>query len=81
MQEIDWRDTDRVAPLLYANRFGFLNIMKRADAVVEFREEWAFRWFMRMIYIGHPAAEYMASDPKSCNYGWINGKLVKVDYA
>lgn len=80
MQERDWCGVDRVAPLHYSNRYGLINIMARADSV-PFRDEYCFRWFARMIYSDHDCRDYMLHDPKSENYGWLNGRLVKIDYA
>ena len=64
-----------LCPILWASWGGWIVIMKRADRVLSHDEYWGLS---QEVLKEH---EYFKGDDQGPNYGYLNGRLVKIDYA
>lgn len=62
------KDRDLYARILWRIPGGFLLCMKRADPLTETEYELLDK------------EKYLYAEKKPCSYGWIDGKIVAVDY-
>lgn len=90
MEELKWAtysreytNTAHLCPTLFGNMFGFYNVMCRVDPVVDVDKFWEdYHDVLDEIKISKMVAvSFMESDAKPNNFGYLNGVLVKVDYA
>jgi len=71
---------DCLCPVVYANNFGFVLMMKKASIIPLRVNHSAFCSYLENRYKNNNMKEFILSDLKPSNWGILEGKLVKVDY-
>lgn len=86
MQERDWAGfDDRLCPILYTAPGGLFVVMPRCqiltdDEFVEHvHDDWA-RMLDKETGFPLPYSADLPVELKTCSFGWLNGKIVAVDY-
>lgn len=81
---------DDLAKVKFCSHLGFFLVMEKAE-VIKLEELWETDWedadsweqfsdYLHELYKDDEMKEFMLSDPKPSNWGYINGRLVKIDY-
>jgi hypothetical protein len=72
-----------ICPTLWRIPGGFLNVMVRADAVIDTDKFWMdYNAMLDEVSISKSiAVDFLKSDAKPHNFGYLDGVLVKIDYA
>jgi hypothetical protein len=70
-----------VAKVKYYNKLGLFLIMERAYPVDKNIDWLRFKETIENKYKNHELGWFMLEDAKPYNWGYINGNLVKIDYA
>lgn len=68
-----WTRDRRLCPVLWGDPFGFVLIMRRAETLRDgerTKAELAAQFRDELIRV----------EPKPCSFGWLDGRLVAVDY-
>jgi hypothetical protein len=70
-----------LAKVMFCGKLGLFLVMERAEEIDCKSINWnEFKEQLEKNYKNDEMKEFMLSDPKPSNWGYINGKLVKVDY-
>lgn len=83
LQEKSFSKMNRIdlAKVKYCNKFGFILIMEKAQELDVKNIDWLrFKERLEDKYKNDDMKEFMLSDSKPSNWGYINNKLVKIDY-
>lgn len=69
-----------LAKVFYGNKFGFILIMEKAEVISNDINWDKFKDSLFKIYQNDELREFMLSDYKPSNWGYIQNRLVKIDY-
>jgi hypothetical protein len=61
-----------LCPVIFTSWGGWVLIMPKCDRVLTWEES--------ELSYNHPCIPYFGGDDKPVNYGYLNGKIVKIDY-
>lgn len=81
LNESRWKDVPKnffLCPILYANRFGLINIMPRCSPIKN--TGLYFTELERICVLSPCDREFYLSDAKPENFGIYQGQMVKLDY-
>jgi hypothetical protein len=82
LQERTWSGFHQVfAKVIRSSKLGFWLIMEKAEPVPKGANWEDIKDYLSFIYHNEDIFEFIMSDCKKENWGLINGKLVKIDYA
>jgi len=71
---------DCLCPVIWADIFGFVLIMKRAYVIPNRINHLNFCNYLEAKYKNNNMREFILSDSKPSNWGILKGNLVKIDY-
>lgn len=69
-----------LAKVKFCSKFGFILIMERANIISNEVDASDFFDMINQKYKDDYMKDFMISDLKSSNWGYVNGQLVKIDY-
>lgn len=70
-----------LAKVKFCGKLGLFLIMERAETLDVINLDWLkFKEDLEEQYKNDEMKEFMLSDAKPCNWGYIDNKLVKIDY-
>jgi hypothetical protein len=76
------RGRQLLCPILIKAPFGLFLVMRRADIADEHDEKWrAARDAAYLSWDSLLPDDECPFEPKACDWGWLDGRLVAVDYA
>lgn len=82
LQEKEWSKIGRkdLCKVHFCDVFGLVLIMRKAKPLQRNIKFKRFKEILNQKYKDDNLKEFMLSDLKLSNWGWVDGKLVKVDY-